>query len=468
MSDSAGLRTRIERHAEENYVVWLIVLGLAGWSMASYDFNLLVLTIPNISSDLGLSASAVGSLVFIIYAAQFFVTLLVGRAMDDYGRLRVWQWALVGTAVFTGLTYFVSTFWQLAVVRVLASAFAQSELAISITLINEQAPTKNRGFLYSIVQGGWPVGVFLASGVYGLFIGYGWRVVFVLGVIPLVVVIFGRWFLHESEQWEALQEIRQRREGSDGVDVEALAEEYDINPSALEKTSYRKLFSTPGPIRRQLVLLSIIWLFYASSFVATNSYITDWLTRYGSWSPGQTGTLLLVAGGIGFFFYLIGGYLGEQFGRREVLIGTAIFVAPLNLVFYFYHPPTILGWLVYLAIYQATNGTWSGAGYAYWAESFPTRVRGSAVGWLGSMFALGLFIGSGIWTLVVSVTDLSTAWLVVAVGLAIGQLLVVLLPHIDPGKPLEKANVEELGHTGSAPGTDVSGTGSTGRDRISE
>ena len=146
MSESAGLRARIERHVEDNYVVWLIVLGLAGWSMASYDFNLLVLTIPNISKDLGLSASAVGSLVFIIYAAQFFVTLLVGRAMDDYGRLRVWQWALVGTAIFTGLTYFVSTFWQLAVVRVLASAFAQSELAISITLINEQAPTKNGDF----------------------------------------------------------------------------------------------------------------------------------------------------------------------------------------------------------------------------------------------------------------------------------------------------------------------------------
>ncbi|HET7324671.1 MAG TPA: MFS transporter [Halococcus sp.] len=466
MSESASLRGRIEHHVEENYTIWLIILGLAGWAMASYDFNLLILTIPNISEDLGLSASAVGSLVFIIYAAQFFVTLLVGRAMDDYGRLRVWQWALVGTAIFTGLTYFVAGFWQLAVVRVLASAFAQSELAISITLINEQAPTENRGFLYSIVQGGWPVGVFLASGIYSLFIGYGWRVVFVIGILPLIVVIFGRWFLHESEQWEALQEIRQRREESDDVDVSDLTEEYDIDPAALESTSYRKLFSTPGPIRRQLVLLSIVWLFYAASFVATNSYITDWLTRYGSWSAGQTGTLLLVAGGIGFFFYLIGGYLGEQFGRREVLIGTAIFVAPLNLLFYFYHPPTLLGWLVYLAIYQATNGTWSGAGYAYWAESFPTRVRGSAVGWLGSMFALGLFIGSGIWTLVVSSANLSTAWLVVAVGLALGQLLVFWLPHIEPGKPLEDANVERIDQDRRDVGTTTAD--STQGDQISE
>ena len=468
MSNTAGLRERVDRHVEENYTAWLIVLGLAGWSMASYDFNLLVLTIPNISADLGLSATSVGSLVFIIYAAQFLITLLVGRAMDDYGRLRVWQWALVGTAVFTGLTYFVTTFWQLAIVRVLASAFAQSELAISITLINEQAPTENRGFLYSIVQGGWPIGVFLASGIYSLFIGYGWRVVFVLGIVPLVVVIFGRWFLHESEQWEALQEMRQRRDQSTDLNVKELAKEYDINPAALETTTYHKLFTTPGPIRRQLILLSIIWLFYASSFVATNSYITDWLTRYGSWSSGQTGTLLLIAGGIGFFFYLIGGYLGEMYGRREVLVGTAVFVAPLNLLFFFYHPPTIVGWLIYLAIYQATNGTWSGAGYAYWAESFPTRVRGSAVGWLGSMFALGLFIGSGVWTLIVSMTSLSVAWLVVAVGFAVGQLLVFFLPHIDPGKTLEEANVEEHDGTRTVADTNVSTTGSPEEEGFSE
>ena len=465
MSGSQTLRRRIEHHASEHYTTWLIVLGLAGWAMASYDFNLLVLTIPNIASDLNLPASAIGSLVFVIYAAQFVMTLFVGRAMDDYGRLRVWQWALVGTAVFTGLTYFVVDFWQLAAVRVIASAFAQSELAISITLINEQAPTENRGFLYSIVQGGWPVGVFLASGVYSLFINYGWRTVFVFGIIPIVIVILGRWFLHESEQWEALQEMRRQRNESDDADLTALAEEYDINPSELESTSYRKLFSTPGPVRRQLTLLSIIWLFYAASFVATNAYITDWLTRYGSWSGGQTGTLLLVAGGIGFFFYLLGGYLGEMVGRREVLIGTAVFVAPLNLLFYFYHPPTALGWLIYLAIYQATNGTWSGAGYAYWAESFPTRVRGSAVGWLGSMFALGQLIGSGIWTGVVSAANLSTAWLVVAVGLALGQLLVLLLPHIDPGKPLEEANVEQdtKGGTTSHPTT-----GSTSGDGVLE
>jgi hypothetical protein len=51
---------------------------------------------------------------------------------------------------------------------------------------------------------------------------------------------------------------------------------------------------------------------------------------------------------------------------------------------------------VYFLIYQATNGTWSCAGYSYQAENFPTRVRGTAAGWLGSMNIGGLVIGSAL------------------------------------------------------------------------
>jgi MFS family permease len=45
------------------------------------------------------------------------------------------------------------------------------------------------------------------------------------------------------------------------------------------------------------------------------------------------------------------------------------------------------------AILTITNGAWSGAGYAYWAESFPTRVRGTAI---GAMSALGLILGAAL------------------------------------------------------------------------
>src|SRR5205085_526476 len=82
--------------------------------------------------------SFVGLLGFIIYAAMFGITLFAGYGMDLLGRKKMWMWCLCGAAAFTGLTYFVQNYWQLAVVRALASGFAISELAISITLVNSR------------------------------------------------------------------------------------------------------------------------------------------------------------------------------------------------------------------------------------------------------------------------------------------------------------------------------------------
>ena len=228
-SDTGGL---IDRY----YTVYLIVIATAGWALASYDFNLLVLALPDVADSLQLSATLVGLLGFIIYAAMFAITFFVGLGMDTLGRKWMWMFCLTGSAVFTGLTYFVQNYWQLAVVRALASGLAFSELAVSITLVNEQVPSHRRGLLYSIVQGGWPLGVFIASGVYLAFHNFGWRVVFLFGVIPLVIVIFGRYWVKESDRFEHLQELKAAKHSGQ---VERVAEL--LKNTALTRTSWTQL-----------------------------------------------------------------------------------------------------------------------------------------------------------------------------------------------------------------------------------
>ena len=438
MSEAAG--ERVERHrgqeGDRRYTIYLIIAALAGWALASYDLNLLTLTLPDIRQGLGLSNFAVGALGFIVYAAQFTLTMFVGYGMDTMGRKWMWVLCLSGAAIFTGLTFFVQNYWQLAVVRALASGLAFSELAVSITIVNEQVTAARRGLLYSIVQGGWPLGVFLASGVYLAFSGYGWRFVFLLGVIPILIVMIARLFIKESDRFQHVQQIKEARATGNQSRVNELLEEYDVDVEELQDVTVKQLFATPGPMRRQLILLTVTWMFYGCSFVATNFYIADFLTQAKGFSGGQAGTLLLISGGIGFFFYVFGGWLGERWGRREVIIGTGLLVAPLNLIFLFVNQ-YVLVVVIYFLIYQVTNGTWSGAGYAYQAESFPTRVRGTAIGFLGGMLTGGFIIGSILWTILTSVSTPTVAWLVVAVGLALGQWLTLLLRKIPPGQELE-------------------------------
>jgi MFS family permease len=362
--------------------------------------------------------------------------LFAGYAMDTMGRKWTWMFCLTGAAIFTGLTYFIQNYWQLAVVRALASGLAMSELAISITLVNEQVASSRRGLLYSIVQGGWPIGLFLASGVYLAFHSLGWRIVFVFGVVPIIVVIIGRYWVKESERFEHLQSLKAAKKAGQSEKMAQLLHQYDVDTSEIDKITVKQLFLTPGDVRRRLILLTIVWLFYGTSFVATNAYITYWLTHYDGWTGSAASTLLLISSGIGFFVYIFGGALGEKWGRQRVLAVSGMLVAPLNLLFLYLQSPLAVG-IVYFFIYQVTNGTWSGTGYAYWAECFPTRVRGTAIGWLGAMMAAGFFIGSLIWTVLISVTTPEVTWIVVAVAIGFGQWLALLLPKIEPGRTLE-------------------------------
>jgi MFS family permease len=422
---------------DERYTVYLILIAIAGLTLASYDYNLLVLAIPDIARDLDLSSTLVGSLIFFIAAAQLVVTLVVGYALDIVGRRRMWMLCLCAAALFTGLTYFVESFWELVLVRMLASSFAQAEFVVSITIVNEEVPARHRGILYSIVQAGWPLGVLMASAVYLLFIGEGWRFVFLLGIVPMILVIIGRAYINESARFRHLQEVKAARRAGDGARVEALLRRYDVDVAALSAATVRQLFVRAGHVRRQLVLLSAVWMAFGTSIAATNIFITDFLTRVKGFTPSQAGLLLLVSAGIGVLFYVLGGWLGERWGRREVLIATALLVPPLNLAFLLVHEHAILV-VIYFLIYQVTNGTWSGAGYAYQAESFPTRVRGTAVGFLGAMFAGGILLGAALWTVLMSVSTPAVTWLVIAVGAAFGQWLTVFCRRIPPGVELEK------------------------------
>ena len=421
---------------DRRYLIYLVVVALSGWALASYDVNLLVLALPAIARSLHISQSGLGVLGFFVYGAQLCITLFAGWGMDRFGRRRVWMVCLAGTAIFTGLTYFVNGFWELVVVRALASGLAYSELAVSITIVNEQVPAERRGLLYSIVQGGWPIGVFLASGVYLVFGGLGWRVVFLLGVLPIVAVIIGRIFIRESERFQHLDAVRKAQRAGDDAEVAALLRRHPIAVEEMGRVTVSQLFAKPGYVRRQLTLLSIVWVIYGASYVASNFYITYWLTKFKGFSSAGASTLLLVSGGIGFFFYVIGGLLGERFGRRNVIIATGALVAPLSLLFLLVHGTATVA-IVYFLLYQATNGTWSGAGYAYQGESFPTRVRGSAVGFLSAAQVMGFVVGTVIWTVLSDTVSPNVTWLVLAVGVSLGLWLTVLLRPIKPGQELE-------------------------------
>jgi len=95
--------------------------------------------------------------------------------------------------------------------------FFGGEYAVGHTFAIEHAPQKQRGRIGGFIQSGFPMGYVFASLVFALvssIVGkagmaeYGWRIMFVTGVIPVFLAIYIRRMLPESPEFE-----RRKRQG---------------------------------------------------------------------------------------------------------------------------------------------------------------------------------------------------------------------------------------------------------------
>ncbi|MHA3769941.1 MFS transporter [Verrucomicrobiota bacterium sgz303538] len=147
-----------------------------------------------------------------------------GRIGDRLGRSRALALTVLTYAVFTGISFFAHTWWQLLIFRFLAALGIGGEWAVGAALLAETWPKAWRPWIAATLQCGVNFGILLACGaVAGLaalnvwathaFGGaptlWGWllypRCVFLVGVIPAVLVWWLRRSVPETEEWKSAQ-----------------------------------------------------------------------------------------------------------------------------------------------------------------------------------------------------------------------------------------------------------------------
>jgi MFS family permease len=416
------------------YLIYLLIFATGGWGMAAYDFNLQVMTMPLMAKSLGLSPTQVGLLGFFVDFSLFFFSVVFGFYMDQQSRINAWIAALAGTTVFTGLTFFAHNFWELSIIRALASGLAYTELSISITLVNESLPAKRRGFYYSIVQSGWPQGVLFAAIIYQISVQIGWHKMFLLGVAPFMIVVLGRFWIKEPEIFRRQKEIRRWCECDQQDRAKELSEKYHIPIDQAVSHSVKELFQ--GEQRRQTWVVLISFFFYGATSVATNLYIVYWMTHYIGYSGRGAVYLMLVSAAIGIAPYILWGWLGERISRRKLLFYDALLI-PAFAIGFMFMKPLIWAGVMYFFLYQVINGFWSGAAFTYAAESYPTKLRGRGVAFSDAAMVAGYVLGAAIWTGLVSHIGHLAVWAIIAVGLAFGTWVIGLGKDYDPTESLK-------------------------------
>ena len=177
-------------------------LSWAGWVFDLYDLVLFTFLISQLQADLHFSAEMLSLCLGLSLFATGFGGIIFGALGDKYGRKRVLEWTIIIYSIGTLLCAFSWSFYSLVIFRFITGLGVGGEWATGQIYINETFPDDLRAKFGAFMQSGAPIGVILASIVGGVVTPIiGWRLTFLISIIPALMVIFIRRYLKESDVW---------------------------------------------------------------------------------------------------------------------------------------------------------------------------------------------------------------------------------------------------------------------------
>ena len=325
----------------------------------AFDVMLYALVQKSLMADLRLEPAAAGSLQSLTLLAAAAGGLLFGLLADRWGRTRALSLSVLFYSVFTAACGFAATAAELALFRICLGLGMGGEWASGAALVSETWSDQDRGKALGFMQSSWAIGYALAALVNWLVqdvAGFGWRVVFFVGVLPALYALWVRSRVEEPVLWQRARAAPKR--GSLG----------------------RALGGRMLGVTVAVTLMNACTLFGWWGF-------NSWVPTYLSSASQQGGiglsvrlmSLLVITMQAGMWLgYVTFGFISDAIGRRRTYVGYLILAAALVWSYTSSRNPWVLFALGPVTAFFAT-GYFSGFG-AVTAELYPTEVRATAQG----------------------------------------------------------------------------------------
>ncbi|MCH5376965.1 MAG: MFS transporter, partial [Planctomycetes bacterium] len=200
---------------------WLVLfIASLGWIFDIFEGQVFVASMNEAMPSLVSQDTAASTIDFYNRRALAFYLaggavggVLFGMLSDRIGRTRTMILTILMYSLFTCVTAFAQTVWQMTILRFLVALGTGGEWAVASAMVAEVFPKRARA---------WSLGIFHASSVFGTYLAViagllvvgnpqlGWRWGFVIGAIPALLTLWIRWSLREPDQWKkAHQAARQ-------------------------------------------------------------------------------------------------------------------------------------------------------------------------------------------------------------------------------------------------------------------
>ncbi len=321
------------------------------------------------------------------YATSIFMVgwatggLFFGIMGDRVGRAKTMLLTILVYSLFTGLSALSWDFWSFACFRFLTGLGVGGEFAVGVALVAEVMPDKARPHALGWLQASSAVGNITAASI-NIALGIGqskgmlgdwtpWRLMFVIGALPALLVIVVRARLKEPERWQ--HEVVEK-----GV--------------ARKAGSMRELLGDPRWRRNALVGLAlavpgVVGLWGIGFFVYdfARAVFRQTYEAEGLSAEALSGKLTWLVGLVSILFNLGGAFGIYAFKRftqrtsRRLAFGLSFILAALSTAgtFWFLSEFNDVFWMIpILGFCQLTLF----GGYAiYFPELFPTRLRSTGI-----------------------------------------------------------------------------------------
>ena len=369
----------------------VVVSSMLGTAIEWYDFFLYGTAAALVFNQLffpTLNPLAGTMAAFASYAVGFFVRPLGGIVFGHFGdrvgrkSMLVITLVMMGVATFlVGLlpTYDMAGLWApvlLVTLRIVQGLAVGGEWGGAVLMVAEHSEKNRRGFFVSWVQVGVPLGLLMANGVFQLatllpgdvFLAWGWRIPFLLGIVLTGLGFFIRLRVLESPAFELAR-----------------------HASPAPRLPILEVLR----MHRRNVLLSM------GARLAENAFFyifTVWILSFATQQLGMSRSTLLNGVLLGSAVQLVAipyfGALSDRVGRKPVYLGGTVFLIAL-IVPFFHLVETREPHLVWLAIVLGLVGHAAlyGPQAAFFSELFGTRTRytGASLGYqLAAPLAGGL------------------------------------------------------------------------------
>lgn len=337
--------------------------AMFGFLLDAMDVLLYVFALQSIRAEFGLNNAQAGLVASVTLISSAAGGIVCGLVSDRIGRRQTLIYTILTYSLASAGTATSGTLWQLVFWRALVGIGLGGEWSAGATLVSESWPAYHRAKAIGFMQSGWALGYMAAAALSAVVIPrFGWRVLFLAGVLPALLTIAIRRKVEEPRVW--------REQAARGQSL-------SLAPLFRGRLGVRTLLAT--------TLTTAVLFAYWGLFT--------WLPGFLGAPAAAGGAGLNIVRTSGFVFamqlgayagYLCFGWLADRFGRRPAFAGYVLGAALLTPLYGLAprlapaHAESVLLALGPLVGFLGT-GFFALFG-ALLAELYPTAVRGAGQG----------------------------------------------------------------------------------------